>query len=158
MHTTLRSAASRVNLVVGPMVLLIGLGAAVTAVILSIVMQTAWFLMLFIPAVLGIAGGLLILWLARRARLEIDAEGFRWCGFAGPERSVRWEELHQLLPPPAGRPRIVAVAQLRDGGQVEIEAVWQTTRALSAFYGSSDHRRAQDALRGAHQAWLAGRR
>ena len=40
MDTTFRSAGSRVNHVVGPMVMLIGVGAAVTAVVLSATAET----------------------------------------------------------------------------------------------------------------------
>lgn len=158
MQTTIRSAASRVNVVVGPMVLLIGIGAAVTAVILSIVMQTAWFLMLFLPALLAIGGGLFILWMARRARLEIDSVGFTWCGLLGSAHSVRWDELHQLLPPPPGRPRTVVIAQLRDGRQVEVQAIWEPPTFPAALLTAADHSRAQNALLGAHQGWLGAQR
>lgn len=155
---TIRSAASRVNFVVGPLVVLIGLGAALTAVILPFVLGTAWFLMLLLPALLGIGAGLFILWMARRARLQIDARGFTWCGFVGAEHSLRWEELDRLLPPGESSSRVVAVAQLRDGRQLEVEALWNSATAPAALFDAQDHSRARNALLGAHRAWLAGRR
>ncbi len=158
MITTIRSATARVNLVVGPMVVLIGIAAGIAAIILSIVMETAWFLMLLMPALLGIGGGLFILWTTRRARLEIDADGFTWCGFIGAAQSLRWEEVHRLLPPPTGSPRTVVIAQLHDGRRVEVRTLWNSPTTPAALFSVQDHRRAQNALLGAHRAWLAGRR
>ena len=158
MITTIRSATARVNLVVGPMVVLIGIAAGIAAIILSIVMGTAWFLMLLMPALLGIGGGLFILWTTRRARLEIDADGFTWCGFVGAEQTLRWEQVHQLLPPPPASRRTVTIAQLRDGSQVEVRALWESATSPAAMLGPQDHSRAQNALLGAHRAWLSGRR
>lgn len=128
MRTVFRGAAARVNLIVGPMVALIGIAAGLAAIILSVALGTAWFLLLFLPALMGTGAGAFLFWAARRARMEIDAEGFRWSAFAGSEQSVRWEQLHRLLPPPPGRPRTVAIAQLGDGRQVAVEAVWRGPR------------------------------
>ncbi|HEX7350658.1 PH domain-containing protein [Brachybacterium sp.] len=158
MPTTIRSNDSRINFFVGPLVILIGIGGALTAVILSIAMQTAWFLMLFIPALLGVGGGLFILWIARRARLVIDDDGFRWCGFLGAEQSLRWEQVHQLLPPPANQKQTVLVAQLHDRRQVPVRALWTSQTSPAALLGAADHSEAQNALLDAHRAWLAARR
>ena len=92
-HAVIRSAGAQINLVVGPMVALIGVAALLTGVVLSIVLETAWFLMFLIPAAMGIGAGLLLLRGARRSRLQIDPEGFTWCGFAGAEQSLRWQEI-----------------------------------------------------------------
>ena len=89
MHAVIRSAGAQINLVVGPMVALIGVAALLTGVVLSIVLETAWFLMFLIPAAMGIGAGLLLLRGARRSRLQIDPEGFTWCGFVGAEQSLR---------------------------------------------------------------------
>ncbi|WP_243733760.1 hypothetical protein [Brachybacterium sp. AG952] len=154
----IRSAGAQINLVVGPMVALIGVAALLAGVVLSIVLETAWFLMFLIPAAMGIGAGLLLLRGARRSRLQIDPEGVTWCGFVGAEQSLRWQEIHQLLlPPPASR-RVVAIAQLRDGRQVEVRALWESPTSPAVLLGSSDHSRAQNALLGAHRAWLAGHR
>ena len=126
MHAVIRSAGAQINLVVGPMVALIGVAALLTGVVLSIVLETAWFLMFLIPAAMGLGAGLLLLRGARRSRLQIDPEGFTWCGFAGAEQSLRWQEIHQLLPPPPASRRVVAIAQLRDGRQVEVRALWES--------------------------------
>jgi hypothetical protein len=155
---TIRAASSRVNLVVGPMVLLIGLAAVLAAIILSAALGTAWFLMLLIPAALAIGGGQFILRGARRSRLQIDADGFTWCGFVGAEQTLRWEQVHQLLPPPPASRRTVTIAQLRDGRQVEVQALWEPPTSPAAVLGPQDHSRAQNALLDAHRAWLAGRR
>ena len=82
-HRTLCSAAARVNVVVGPMVMLIGLAAGSAAAVLAVVMEAPAFLALFIPAAMGIGAGLFLVWGARRARLEIRPDGFTWCGFLG---------------------------------------------------------------------------
>ena len=157
-QAVIRSAGAQVNLVVGPMVALIGVAALLAGVVLSIVLETAWFLMFLIPAAMGIGAGLLLLRGARRSRLQIDPEGVTWCGFAGAEQSLRWQEIHQLLPPPPASRRVVAIAQLRDGRQVEVRALWESPTSPAVLLGPSDHSRAQNALLGAHRAWLAGHR
>ncbi len=95
---------------------------------------------------------------ARSSRLQIDPEGFTWCGFVGAEQSLRWQEIHQLLPPPPTSRRVVAIAQLRDGRQVEVRALWESPTSPAVLLGRPDHSRAQNALLGAHRAWLAGHR
>jgi hypothetical protein len=156
--TVLRSAASRVNHVVGPMVVLIGIAAAIAAVVLSLALGTAWFLLLLLPAALGIGGGLFVLLIARRARLQIDAEGFTWCGWLGAEQSLRWEQVRELLPPRPGDAQLVAVARLHDGREVPVRAVWNSPTSPTALLSAPDHGAAQDALLRAHRAWLAARR
>lgn len=158
MQRTIRSAGSRVNLVIGPMVMLIGVGAAITAVVLAIALEAPAFLALFVPAVLALGGGAFILWGAHRSRLRIDGRGFSWCGFVGREQSVRWEQLHQLLPPPPDATRTAAIAQLRDGDRVEVRALWKSATSPASLLGGSDHSEAQNALLAAHRAWLAERR
>lgn len=158
MPLTIRAASSWINLVVGPMVLLIGLAGGLAAIILSAVLGTAWFLMLLIPAAMAIGGGLFILRGARRSRLQIDADGFTWCGVVGAEQTLRWEQVHRLLPPPPANRRTVTIAQLRDGRQIEVRALWESPTSPAVLLGPPDHRRAQDALLDAHRAWLAGRR
>lgn len=158
MQTVIRSAGARVNFVVGPMVVLIGVAALLAGVVLSVVMETAWFMMFLLPAAMGIGAGLFLLRGARRSRLQIDPEGFTWCGFVGAEQSLRWQEIHQLLPPPPTSRRVVAIAQLRDGRQVEVRALWESPTSPAVLLGRPDHSRAQNALLGAHRAWLAGHR
>lgn len=155
---TIRSAGAQVNLVVGPMVILIGVAAVLAAIVLSLMLETAWFLMLLIPAALAIGGGLFILRGARRSRLHIDEHGFTWCGFVGAEQALRWEQVHQLLPPPPASRRTVTIAQLRDGRQVEVQALWESPTSPASMLGPQDHSRAKNALLGAHRAWLSGRR
>ena len=66
METVFRASSSRVNVVVGPMVMGVGVLTAVAAVVLSLVMGTAGFLALLIPAVLALGGGAFVLWGALR--------------------------------------------------------------------------------------------
>lgn len=158
MPRTIRGAGSRVNLVIGPLVMLIGIGAGITAIILTIVLGAAGFLALFIPAALALAGGAFVLRGALRSRLQIDADGFTWCGFLGAERSLRWEQLHRLLPPPSGSSRTVAIAELRDRSRIEVRALWESPTSPASLLGAADHSTAQNALLAAHREWLAGRR
>lgn len=53
---------------------------------------------------------------------------------------------------------MVAIAQLRDGRQVEGRALWDSPTSPAVLLGPSGHSRAQNALLGAHPAWLAGHR
>ena len=158
METVFRSSSSRVNVVVGPMVMGVGVLTAVAAVVLSLVVGTAGFLALLIPAVLALGGGAFVLWGALRSRLRIDAEGFVWAGFVGAERSVRWPMLERLVPPAPGDHRLVATALLRDGTQVPVRALWQPVTFPSALSGGPDHSEVARALVAAHRQWLAGRR
>jgi len=158
MDTTFRSAGSRINQIVGPMVMLIGVAAAVAAVVLTFALGHAGFLGLLVPAVLALGGGALVLRGALRSRLRIDAQGFRWAGFFGPERSVPWERLQRIAPPASGDPRLVALAQLHDGTTVPVRAVWEPATLASSLSGGPDHTAVQNALISAHRQWLAGRR
>ncbi|MFW6600285.1 hypothetical protein ACQBAU_09740 [Propionibacteriaceae bacterium Y2011] len=158
MSQVIRSSGAKVNFVVGPMVMVIGVGALVTAVVLSVVMETPGFLALLIPAALALGGGAFIVWMARRARLQIDAEGFTWCGFFGPEQSLGWARVHRLLPPPPGAKRMAALAQLRDNSVVEVRALWQSPTSPLTLLGATDHRAEFEALVTAHRAWLARQR
>ena len=157
METTFRSSSSRLNVVVGPLVMGIGVLGAVAAVVLALVLEPG-FLILLIPAALGVGGGAFVLWGARRSRLRIDAEGFVWSGFVGPQRSVRWQMLERLVPPAPGDRRLVATALLRDGTQVPVRALWEPATFPSSLSGGPDHSAVQDALLSAHRGWLAGHR
>lgn len=158
METTFRSAASRLNVVVGPMVMLMGVLAAIAALVLSLVLETFLFLGLLIPAALGLGGGAFVLWGARRARLRIDADGFVWAGFLGAQHSVRWQSLDRLLPPTPGDSRLVATALLRDGTSVPVRALWDPPTFPSVLSGGPDHSEVQDALLSAHRRWTAAHR
>lgn len=158
MQTTFRSSASRVNHVVGPMVMVIGVLGAIAAVVLSLVMETFGFLALLIPAALALGGGAFVLWGAHRSRLSIDADGFVWAGFVGAQRSVRWQLLERLVPPAPGDRRLVATALLRDGSQVPVRALWEPATFPAALSGGPDHSEVQNALISAHRRWLAGYR
>lgn len=157
MDSTFRSAGSRVNVVVGPLVMLIGVGTAITAVVLTLVLGEAGFLALLIPAVLALGGGAFVLWGARRSRLRIDAAGFRWAGLVGAEQSVRWEQLQRIAPPTPGDRRLVAFALLHDGTAVPVRALWEPATVPSVLSGGPDHPAVQHALVTAHQQWLGAR-
>lgn len=76
MDVIFRTAGSRITHVVGPFVMVIGVLAGIAAIVLSVVMETAGFLALFIPAALALGGGAFILRGARRSRMHIDSTGF----------------------------------------------------------------------------------
>lgn len=158
MHKTIRSAASRINVVVGPLAALMGVAAAITAVVLSIVLESMWFLVLFLPALMGIGAGLFILRGSLRSALRIDEDGFTWQGFTGPAHSLRWDQLHQLVPPPGRAPRTGAIAQLRDGSQVEVIALRKSPTTPIAVAGLSDQTAIRNTLIEAHRNWLARQR
>lgn len=144
-------------MVVGPMVMLIGLAAAITAVVLSLTLSTAWFLALLLPAVLALAAGGFIIWISRRSRLEIRPDGVTWCGPLGAESSLAWTQVQQILPAPPGSPRTAAIAQLTDGSRVPIEARWIPATAPSNVLGGADHSEALKALADGHRTFLARR-
>lgn len=150
-----RSGAGAVNLIVGPLVMLIGLGAAVTAIVLSVVIETPGFLALLIPAALALGGGAFILRGARRSRLEIGPDGITWAGFVGAEQSLRWEQVYRILPPPPAASRVAALAQLRDGSTVEVRALWQSPTSPAALLGATSHRAECAAMINAHRTWLS---
>lgn len=156
MSLTLRSVAVTVNYVVGPFVILIGIAAGIAAIVLSWLLDSAGYLMLFLPSLLAIGAGVVILRAVQRSGLRIDDQGFSWCGALSAAHSLRWEQVHQLLPPPAGSSRTVVIAQLHDGRQVEVRALWESP--TSWLLGPVDHSRAQSALLSAHQAWHTTRR
>ena len=158
MSITIRSVAAKVNYAVGPFVILIGIAAGITAIILTWVLESAGFLMLFLPSLLAIGAGVFILWAVQRSGLRIDGQGFSWCGAFKAAQSLRWEQVHQLLPPPPGSPRTVVIAQLHEGRQVEVRAIWESPTSPAALLTPADHSRAQNALLNAHQEWLAARR
>lgn len=158
METVFRSSSSRINFVVGPMVMVIGILAAIAALVLSFVLETIGFLFLLIPAALALGGGAFVLWGARRSRLRIDADGFVWAGFVGAQRSVRWQMLERLVPPAPGDPRLVATALLRDGTPVAVRALWAPATFPASLGGGQDHSEVQNALIAAHRHWLAGQR
>lgn len=159
MQQTIRGTGSRVNVVVvGPMVILLGVGAGITAIVLSIVLQNPAYLGLFFPAVLALGGGAFVMWGARRSRLQVDEHGATWSGFVGAKQSLRWDQVHRLLPPPAGTSRTVAIAQLRDGSRLEVRALWESPTSPGSLMGATDHSEAQNALLAAHRGWLAAHR
>lgn len=158
MQRTIHSSGAKINAVVGPMVMVIGVGAAVAGIVLSIVIGTPGFLAFFIPAALAIGGGLLIIRMSRRAGLRIEDEGFRWCGFFGPEQSLAWHQVQQIFPPPPGSRRVAALAQLRDGSVRQIDAVWQSPTSPVTLLGDGGDREALHALIAGHQDWLSRRR
>lgn len=148
----------RVNVVAGPLVALIGLAAAVVAVILALTTHATAFLALFIPAVLAMAAGSYIFWGARRSRLAVDGAGFTWAGFFGREHSVRWEQLHHFAPPPPGDRRGVLTAVLRDGAPVPVRSVWVPPQAIAVLGTTPDLAVIQQTLFDGHRRWLAGHR
>ncbi|MBM7499837.1 hypothetical protein JOD52_000677 [Brachybacterium muris] len=158
MNKTIRSASARINVVVGPLVALMGVAVAIAAVALSIVLESMWPLLLFIPALMGIGAGLFLLRAALRSGLRIDGDGFTWQGFTGPAHSLRWDQLHRLVPPPGRAPRTVAIAQLRDGSQVEVIALWESPTSPMAVAGLSDQTATRKTLVEAHRYWLAQQR
>lgn len=158
MSITIRSVAATVNYAVGPFVILIGIAAGIAAVVLTWVLESAGFLLLFFPSLLAVGAGAFILWAVHRSGLRIDEQGFSWCGAFKAAQSLRWEQVHQLLPPPPGSPRTVVIAQLRDGRQVEVRAVWESPTSPSSLLSAADHSTAQNALLSAHQEWLTARR
>ena len=143
------------NLVVGPAVMIIGIGALVTAIVLSVVLETAGFLALLIPAALALGGGAFILRGARRSRLEITADGFVWGGFIGAEHTLRWDQVHRILPAPPGASRVAALAPLRDGSTTEVRALWVPPTSPLSLMGGVNHREDYQALVNAHRQWLA---
>ena len=159
MHEVMRTASSKVNVVVGPFVMLMGVLAAIAAVALSILAETVWFLALFIPAALALGGGLFILWGARRSRLEITPQQLIWCGFIGSEKRLDWAQIAQISPPPAGSShRVAAIAHLVSGQATEIRALWESSTSPGPLAGVSDHSRALHLMIQGHQAFLAQQR
>lgn len=159
MAQTFRSPGAEINrLLVGPLVMLLGVAAGVSGVVLAIVLGTAWFLLFLLVGAGALAAGLMLLVCGRRSRLEITAEGFTWCGFFGPARSLRWEQVHRIAPPPPAARRVAALAELRDGRVAEVRTVWESPTSPAVLLGAaSDHRRELAALVSAHRDWLAGR-
>lgn len=158
MNHVIRSASARGNDVVGPLVMVMGVLAMVTAIVLVIALDSAWFLGLFLPALMGIGAGLFITRMAKRARLEITPAGFTWAGPSGPERSLRWEQVYRIVHPGQADRRIAAVAQLHDGSLVPIRAEWNSPTSPAVLLGMEDHTEALRTLVGAHQQWLAAHR
>lgn len=155
--TVIRSVGTSLLFFVGPLVMLIGLGAGITAIVLMITLEPM-FVLLFMPALFALTAGALLIIGARRARLLIDADGFRWRGAIGAEQSVSWHELEQLLPPPPGTRRGVAIAQLRDGRRIDVRATWESPTSPAVLLGVGNQGRAQQALLAGHRSWLAGHR
>lgn len=159
MERTFRSPAARLNMmVIVPMLCLIGMASAIAAVVLAIALGTPWMLMLLLPAGLALVGGLLLVLMVRKARLEISADGFAWGGFTlmGHEESLRWADVHEIQAPPPGSPsRLAAVAVLRDGSRRDIRGVWISPTSPASLLGAHDYAEERDALIAAHQRWLA---
>ena len=134
MDSTFRSAGSRVNVVVGPLVMLIGVGAAITAVVLTLVLGEPGFLALLIPAALALGGGAFVLWgapggsLARGVRAAAGRHGRARPGAVGArEGALDAERRPRSLggaartghraPAVAGRPGLNAHLDMRTPAQ-----------------------------------------
>lgn len=139
------------------MVMVIGAFTAVSAIVLSFVMHTPWFLILFLPGAMAIGGGALVLRGARRSQMRIDAAGFTWAGFFGAQRSVRWTELDRIMPPTPDDRLLVGFALLRDGRWIPVRAVWEPA-AWPVMWRAPHVAPVYHALIAAHQEWLARHR
>lgn len=138
--------------------MLIGMGA-VAVVVLTVLSFTVahWIVFFLLAPLLMLVGGGINLRMGYRARLEVRPDRFIWCGTVGREFTVFWRDVWQIvLPAPGSRPRLAALAQMRDGSAVEIEALWFPQASLGAVLSPPDHSRAQQALIDGHRAYLAG--
>lgn len=146
----------RASIFVGWILIALGAAAVVVFVILSFTIAPWVLVFLFGPLML-FAGGGINLWMGSRSRLEIRPDRFVWAGSLGATHEIAWHDVWQiLLPPPGSRPRLAAIAQLRDGRCVDVEALWVSpTSPTLALGGAPDHSRAQQALIDGHRAYLA---
>lgn len=153
MNTTIR-AHGRVSQFIGWMLTGMGILFLVAVIVLGAVLSGRMLVFIFAPVLLFIGAGVNF-WLGSRARLEITPDSFIWCGFVGRARRLAWRDVDRILiPAPGSRPRLAAVARLRDGSFAEIEALWQSPTSPATYLGQADHRRAQQALIAGHQAYL----
>ena len=138
------SRFGRVSLVVGWMLIGVGVAALVAVVILGFVVEP-WLFSIPLSTGPAVRRWGINLWMGRRARLEIDPDGFLWCGFLGSPRSLGWRDVRRqiLLPPPGARRRLAAIALLYDGRYVDIDALWQSPTSPVNLDGAVDHRQTQ---------------
>lgn len=156
LNTVIR-AHGQVSKFIGWMLACMGILAFAAVIILSLLVEGWMIVFLFAPVLLFIGAGINF-WMGARARLEITPERFLWCGFVGRPRSIAWRDLNRILvPPPGSRPRLAAIARLRDGRYVEIDALWKSPTSPTAHLSAPDHRRAQQALIDGHRAFLSHR-
>lgn len=154
MNAIIRSEG-RVSKFVGWMLTCMGVLAFVAVIILSVLVEGWMIVFLFAPVLLFLGAGINF-WMGARARLEITPDHFVWCGFVGRSRMISWHDVDRILvPAPGSRPRLAAVARLRDGRFVEIEALWQSPTNPVNYLSAPDHRRAQQALIDGHRAYLS---
>lgn len=148
--------SGRASILVGWVLIALGAAAVVVFVILSFTIAPWMLVFLFGPLML-FAGGGINLWMGFRSRLEIRPDRFIWGGSIGSTRVIAWRDVREILLPPLGsRPRLAAIARLRDGRCVEIEALWMSrTSPALALGGAPDHSRAQQALIDGHRTYLA---
>lgn len=155
MHQVIRSSG-RVSTVTGWLLISVAAVATVVFLVLPIALGETWLLTFLFAPVMLVAGGFLNLWMGRRARLEIQADRFIWCGFVSSPHSLEWHDVWQILmPPPNASRRLAAVAQLQDGRFVEVRALWQSPTSPFALLSTPDFSRAQRALVDGHRAYLA---
>lgn len=153
MNATIR-AHGRVSLFVGWMLAGMGILFLATVIVLSVVIDGKMLLFVFAPVLLFIGAGVNF-WLGYRARLELTPDQFLWCGAVGRARSIAWRDVHRILvPPPGSRPRLAAIARLRDGSFTEITALWKSPTWPATYRGQPDHSRAQQTLIAGHIAYL----
>lgn len=154
MHMIIRREGN-ISTFIAWMLACMGVLAIIVVVILAIFADPMLLVFLFGPVLLFI-GAWVNYHLGSRARLEITPERFIWCGFTGRPRSIEWRHVNRILIPPHGvRPRLAAVARLRDGRHVEIDALWLSPTSPGNYLIRPDHREAQHALIEGHKAFLA---
>lgn len=152
--TVIRATAAKMLFVVGPFIMLMGVGVLVTMIVLWFVLDTSAVLFFLMPAALGIGSGLFLLRMARKGRLEIAADGFTWCGYIGPDRTVRWQDLHRIRPPRHHGGRNVALLQFRVGREEDLVALWVGPTDPSVVTGTLDLSSVRTQLIQAHQQFL----
>ncbi|MCD1285894.1 MULTISPECIES: hypothetical protein [unclassified Brevibacterium] len=154
MNTIIRRDGN-ISTFVAWMLACMGVLAIIVLVILAIFADPMLLIFLFGPVLLFI-GAWVNYHLGSRSRLEITPERFIWCGSIGRPRSIEWQHVDRILIPPRGaRPRLAAVARLRNGQHVEIDALWLSPTSPANLLTTPDHREAQHALIEGHKAFLA---
>lgn len=154
MNTIIR-AHGRISIGIAWMLTCMGVLAIIAVIVLSLLIESWMIVFLFGPVLLFIGAGVNF-WMGTRARLKITPEHFIWAGFVGRPRTIDWQDVDRILvPAPGSRRRLAAVARLRDGRFVEIDALWQSPTTPSTHLSAPDHSRAQRALIDGHLAYLA---
>lgn len=153
----MRSGGSTVLFIVGAAFLVAG---AVAAIVLGIVTATSGEPLVLLgvagAALLALLGGVLLA-MARRTGVVLDAQGIGWTPMIGRRRLVPWSAVQQVQVPGDGDPAPCVQLLLRDGRTEQVRALSKTK------HGESDRRIATRGYlaRGrrvieAHQQWLAG--